>query len=141
MSDETPPTPPPGSPGMPPPGMPGMPGMPPGAGGAPPSFAEENAMRVASETLNHYDAASDTFHCSYGPPVPTVTVRDGEREVLVRVDPSNEQVVGFSIPRFKEWHATHAEPDGSFEVDLPPTWPLHPTEGDGDGDAAEDADD
>ena len=102
-------------------------------------------MRVAAETLNHYDAASDTFHCSYGPPIPTVTIRDTERQVLVRVDPQSEQVVGFSIPRFKEWHASHAEPDGSFEVDLPPTWPLHPTgeaeagaeESDGDEDEAD----
>ncbi|MEW6581366.1 MAG: hypothetical protein AB1416_01215 [Actinomycetota bacterium] len=109
MSDPT--TPPPG------------PGMPPGPGGRP-SFAEENAMRVAAETLNHYDAASDTYHCSYGPPVPTVTIRDVARGVLVRVDPQTEQVMGFSIPRFKEWHAEHAEADGSFEVDLPSVWPL-----------------
>lgn len=89
-----------------------------------PSFAEENAMRIASESLSHYDQASDTYHCSYGPPVPAVTVRDPERGVLVRVDPTSEQVVGFSIPDFRAWHAAHAEPDGSFEVDLPPTWPL-----------------
>ena len=31
-----------------------------------PSFAEENAMRIASESVTHYDAASDTYHCSYG---------------------------------------------------------------------------
>jgi hypothetical protein len=81
-------------------------------------------MRIASESLSHYDQASDTYHCSYGPPVPAVTVRDPERGVLVRVDPTSEQVVGFSIPDFRAWHAAHAEPDGSFEVDLPPTWPL-----------------
>jgi len=34
--------------------------------------------------------------------------------------------VGFSIPHFKQWHAEHADPDGSFEVDLPPVWPLRP---------------
>ncbi len=94
-----------------------------------PSFAEENAARIASESLTHYDQASDTFHCSYGPPVPAVTVRDPERGVLVRVDPQNAQVVGFSIPDFKSWHAEHGLEDGSFEVDLPPTWPLRPEEG------------
>ena len=98
------------------------PDPPPGA----PSFAEENAMRIASESLNHYDAAADTYHVSYGPPVPAVTVRDPQRQVLVRVDPVSGQVVGFSIPNFRTWHAEHAEPDGSFEVDLPPTWPLSP---------------
>ena len=37
-----------------------------------PSFAEENAMRIASESLQHYDQASDTYHVSYGPPVPAL---------------------------------------------------------------------
>lgn len=93
-------------------------------GGNRPSFAEENAMRIASESLTHYDSASDTYHCSYGPPVPAVTVHDPERELLVRVEPASAQVVGFSIPNFKAWHAAHAEEDGGFEVELPPTWPL-----------------
>jgi hypothetical protein len=91
-----------------------------------PSFADENAMRVASDALTHYDEASDTYHCSYGPPVPALTVRDPERGLLVRVEPQSRQVVGFSIPDFKAWHADHAEEDGSFEVDLPPVWPLEP---------------
>ena len=93
-----------------------------------PSFAEENAMRIASESITHYDQASDTYHCSYGPPVPAVTVRDPGRELLVRVEPASRQVVGFSIPSFRVWHAAHAQPDGSFEVDLPSTWPLTPGE-------------
>jgi hypothetical protein len=91
-----------------------------------PSFAEENAMRIASESLTHYDQAADTYHCSYGPPVPAVTVHDPERGLLVRVEPRSGQVVGFSIPDFKNWHAAHAGPDGEFEVDLPSVWPLHP---------------
>jgi hypothetical protein len=105
------------------------PDPPPGA----PSFAEENAQRIAAESLSHYDAAADTYHVSYGPPVPAVTVRDPERGVLVRVDPQSEQVVGFSIPAFKAWHAEHAEADGSFEVDLPPIWPLSPEASAGEG--------
>ena len=44
--------------------------------------------------------------------------------MLVRVEPRSQQVVGFSIPQFKDWHARHAEPDGGFEIDLPSTWPL-----------------
>jgi hypothetical protein len=91
-----------------------------------PSFAEENAMRIASESLNYYDQPSDTYHCSYGPPSPAITVRDNERELLVRVDPESSAVLGFTIPDFKAWHARHAEEDGGFEVDLPPVWPLHP---------------
>jgi len=93
-----------------------------------PSFAEENAMRIASESLTHYDQASDTYHCSYGPPVPAVTVHDRERGLLVRVEPRSRQVVGFSIPDFRAWHAAHAEESGEFEVDLPSTWPLTPDE-------------
>jgi hypothetical protein len=98
----------------------------PSAGG--PSFAEENAVRIASESLTRYDAESDTYHCSYGPLVPAATVRDPERGLLVRVEPRTRQVVGFSIPDFRAWHAEHAEPDGTFEVDLPPVWPAGPGE-------------
>ena len=103
----------------------GPPGPEGGAEGAGrPSFAEENAMRIASESLTHYDQASDTYHVSYGPPVPAVTVHDPERGVLVRVEPRSQQVVGFSIPSFKAWHAEHADESGEFEVELPSTWPL-----------------
>jgi hypothetical protein len=110
---------------------------PPPAGGDPgrPSFAEENAMRIASESLTRYDAASDTYHCSYGPPVPAVTVHDPERGLLVRVEPRSRQVVGFSIPDFKAWHAANASEDGDFEVDLPSVWPL---EGQGDEEGSDD---
>lgn len=87
-----------------------------------PSFAEENAMRVASESLTFYDQASDTYSCTYGPPAPSLAVKDPERDIVVRVDPHTQQVLGFSIPNFKEWHAQHADEDGSFEVDLPPVW-------------------
>jgi hypothetical protein len=88
-----------------------------------PSFAEENALRVASDSLIHYDQAADTYHCSYGPPAPALTIRDPDRGILVRVDPQSRRVMGFSIPAFRDWHASHAEADGSFEVDLPPVWP------------------
>ena len=81
---------------------------PPGADPNRPSFAEENAMRIASESLTHYDEASDTYHCSYGPPVPAVTVHDPDRGLLVRVEPRSRQVVGFSIPDFKAWYAANA---------------------------------
>ena len=94
-----------------------------------PSFAEENAMRVAQESLTRYDQENDVYHCSYGPPVPAMTVNDPERGLLVRVDPQSRQVVGFSIPGFRAWHAEHADADGSFEVDLPPTWPSPPAGG------------
>jgi hypothetical protein len=94
-----------------------------------PSFADENAMRVAAESLTHYDPPSDTYHCSYGPPVPALTIRVPERELLVRVDPQTGQVLGFSIPNFRAWHAAHADADGSFDVELPPVWPLGPDEG------------
>jgi hypothetical protein len=97
-----------------------------------PSFAEENAMRVASESLSYYDQGSDTYNCSYGPPTPGITVRDPERELFVRVDPQTGQVMGFTIPDFKAWHARNADDDGGFEVDLPPVWPLSPQAGDGD---------
>jgi hypothetical protein len=97
---------------------------PPGGGEPPrPSFAEENAMRIASESLTHYDEASDTFHCSYGPPVPAVTVHDPGRGLLVRVEPRSRQVVGFSIPGFSAWYAANAPTGGEFEVDLPSVWP------------------
>jgi hypothetical protein len=106
---------------------------PPPGGPERPSFAEENAMRIASESLTHYDEASDTYHCSYGPPVPAVTVHDPERGLLVRVEPRTRQVVGFSIPDFRAWYAANALEGGDFELDLPPVWPV---EGEG---AEEDA--
>lgn len=105
----------------------------PPAGGEPsgPSFAEENAMRVASESITHYDQAADVYHCSYGPPAPAATIHDVERGLLVRIDPHTRQVIGFSIPEFKRWYEENAGEDGSFEVDLPPVWP------EGEGEAAE----
>ena len=94
-------------------------------------------MRIASESLSHYDTAADTYHVSYGPPVPAVTIHDPERGLLVRVEPRTRQVVGFSIPQFKSWHAEHAEEDGHFEIDLPSTWPLGPGEAPSSEDAPE----
>jgi len=96
---------------------------PPEGGPDRPSFAEENAMRIASESLQQYDQASDTYHVSYGPPVPAVTVHDPERGVLVRVEPRTQQVVGFSIPSFKAWYAEHAQENGEFEMELPSASP------------------
>lgn len=87
-----------------------------------PSFAEENAMRVASESLTFYDQETDTYSCTYGPPAPSIGVQDAERGIVVRVDPHTRQVLGFSIPNFKAWHAENAEEDGAFEVDLPSVW-------------------
>jgi len=87
-----------------------------------PSFAEENAMRVASESLSYYDQETDVYTCSYGPPAPSFAVTDEERGIVVRVDPHTRQVLGFTIPDFKAWHAEHADEDGAFEVDLPPVW-------------------
>ena len=81
-------------------------------------------MKIASESITHYDAEADVYHASYGPPIPAVSIPDEERELLVRVDPSTGQVVGFSIPNFKEWHAANAEEDGGFEIDLPSVWPV-----------------
>ena len=103
-----------------------------------PSYAEENAMRIASESLTHYDAEADTYHCSYGPPVPAIAIRDPERDLLVRVEPSSRQVVGFSIPNFRAWHAANADEDGGFEIDLPSVWSAPGEEesgGDDPGDA------
>jgi hypothetical protein len=87
-----------------------------------PSFLNENALRVASESLTHYDEASDTYHASFGPPVPAATIHDPERDILVRVDPSTNQVLGFTIPNFRAWYAEHADADGSFDVELPSYW-------------------
>lgn len=88
-----------------------------------PDFAEENATRIASESITHYDPAADTYHCSYGPPIPAMTVHDAERGILVRIDPRTRQVLGFTIPSFKEWYAANNPDGGEFEVDLPSVWP------------------
>lgn len=106
----------------------------PGAPGEKPDFADENAMRIASESLSRYDEAADVYHCSYGPPIPAAAIHDEDRGLLVRVDPETRQVVGFSIPGFKAWYAEHAEEDGTFEVDLPSVWGAE--EGDESGDDA-----
>ncbi len=93
-----------------------------------PSFVNENALRVASESLTRYDETTDTYHCSYGPPIPGITVHDAERNLLVRVDPGTRQVIGFTIPNFKAWYAEHADADGSFDVELPAIWGAEPDE-------------
>ena len=43
-----------------------------------PNYAEENAIRNASESLHHYDPAADTFTATFGAPVPAATVLDEE---------------------------------------------------------------
>jgi len=93
-----------------------------------PSFVAENALRIASESLTHYDENADTYHCTYGPPIPAITEHDTERDLLVRVDPVTRQVVGFSIPNFRAWYAQHADEDGSFDVELPSIWGEGPEE-------------
>ncbi len=87
-----------------------------------PSFAEENAIRNASESLTSYDAAADTFTAIFGQPVPAATVFDEERGVLVRVEPQSKAVVGFTIPNFKAWYAERYPDGGEFELDLPSIW-------------------
>jgi hypothetical protein len=91
-----------------------------------PSFVAENALRIAAESLTHYDENADTYHCSYGPPMPAITEHDPERGLLVRVDPVTRQVVGFTIPNFRAWYAQHADDDGSFDVELPSIWGGEP---------------
>ena len=101
------------------------PPLPPGAGGAPP---DPSGDPPPIETFTQYDQAKDAYHCSYGPPIPGVTVHDTERDLLVRVDPSTHQVIGFTIPNFKAWYADHADADGSFDVELPSLWGVEPDE-------------
>ncbi len=92
-----------------------------------PNYAEENAIRNASESLHNYDPAADTFTAVFA-----ATVFDEEREILVRVDPGSRAVVGFTIPNFKAWYAKNYPEGGEWELDLPPVWPLEggePVEG------------
>lgn len=99
-----------------------------------PNYAEENAIRNASESIHNYDPAADTFTATFGAPVPAATVFDEERGILVRVEPQSRSVVGFTIPNFKQWYATNYPDGGEFELDLPSVWPSSPddalTEGD-----------
>ncbi|MSO44668.1 MAG: hypothetical protein EXQ74_05105 [Thermoleophilia bacterium] len=87
-----------------------------------PNYAEENALRNATESLTHYDSAADTFTAVFGAPVPASSVFDEVREVLVRVEPQSRAVVGFTIPNFTEWYAKNYPDGGEFELDLPPVW-------------------
>jgi hypothetical protein len=92
----------------------------PSAGG-PPGGPDADPPPI--ETLTQYDAQKDAYHCSYGPVRPARTVWDPEREVQVRLDETSNQVIGFSIPNFTAWHKSHADADGSFDIDLPSFWP------------------
>ena len=87
-----------------------------------PDYAEENALRNASESLSKYDADTDTFTAIFGQPVPAATMVDEERGVLVRVEPQSRAVVGFVIPNFKAWYAERYPDGGDFELDLPSIW-------------------
>ena len=123
----TPPTP-PGGPPLPPSGppqsFPAPGGAPGGAPGAPPGAPAEGGTRSPQDSMTRYDEERDAYHCSYGIPQPARTIWDPERELVVRVDLYSPAVIGFSIPNFTEWHKTHGQPDGSFEVDLPQMWPM-----------------
>ena len=35
---------------------------------------------------------------------------------------TSNEVIGFSIPNFTEWHKTHADEDGFFDIQLPAFW-------------------
>lgn len=125
-------------PGGLPPGMgdlpPGMGGLPPGMGGPPPGGpegepadpggAEGAGTYTPADTFTRYDEEKDAYHCSYGPPTAALAVWDPERELIVRLDRNTHAVVGFSIPNFSAWHTKHAEEDGTFEIDLPPTYEI-----------------
>jgi hypothetical protein len=78
------------------------------------------------ETFTQYDQATDAYHCSYGPLRHARTIWDPERELQVRLDETSNQVIGFSIPHFTEWHKTHADAEGFFDVNLPSFWPGDP---------------
>ena len=43
-----------------------------------PDYAEENALRNASESLHNYDPAADTFTAVFGAPVPAATILGSE---------------------------------------------------------------
>lgn len=99
-----------------------------------PNYAEENAIRNASESMHNYDPAADTFTATFGAPVPAATVFDEERGILVRVEPQSRAVVGFTIPNFKQWYATNYPDGGEFELDLPSMWPASPEDAPTEGD-------
>jgi len=100
---------------------PGGPAEPPG-----PAGAEAGGTHTPADTFTRYDEDKDAYHCSYGPPTAALAVWDPERELIVRLDRNTHAVVGFSIPNFTHWHSTHGGEDGTFEVDLPPTYPIDP---------------
>ena len=110
------------------------PPMPPGPGGPPDDAPDAPASAVGAGThtpadaMTRYDADKDAYHCSYGIPSPALAVLDPEREIIVRVDRHSFRVVGFSIPNFTEWHKTHADEEGNFDVDLPEVWPMEQTD-------------
>jgi hypothetical protein len=106
-----------------------MGGPPPGGGGpddepAEPGGAEGGGTHTPQDTFTRYDEEKDAYHCSYGPPSAALAVWDPERELIVRLDRNTKAVVGFSIPNFTAWHAKHADEDGTFEIDLPPTYDV-----------------
>jgi hypothetical protein len=97
------------------------PPLPPGAGN-PGDAAAGDPPPI--ETFTQYDQENDVYHCSYGPVRPARAVWDAERELQVRLDSTSNEVIGFSIPNFTQWHVGHADADGFFDVDLPSFWPT-----------------
>lgn len=110
------------------PPLPGPGGLPPEEPPEGPASAVGAGTHTPSDSMTRYDKERDIYHCSYGIPSPALTVRDPERELVVRVDRHSFAVVGFSIPNFTEWHKTHADEDGNFDVDLPAVWPMDQTD-------------
>jgi hypothetical protein len=104
--------------------------QPPGAGpGGPdepdaPASAADGGTHSPSDLFTRYDEEKDLYHCSYGIPSPALTIWDHEREIMVRLDRDTKQVVGFSIPEFQKWVEKYGDEDGSFELDLPDTYPI-----------------
>ena len=85
-------------------------------------------MRIASESLTHYDAGGRHLPRSYGPPVPAVTSTTPSAACSCASSRAAARWSASRSPSFKAWHADHADDDGEFEVDLPSIWPLGPDE-------------
>lgn len=93
-----------------------------------PASAVGGGTHTPSDSMTRYDRERDIYHCSYGIPSPALTVLDPQRQLVVRIDRHSFAVVGFSIPNFTEWHRTHADEEGNFDVDLPAVWPMEQTD-------------
>lgn len=55
----------------------------------------------------NYDPKSDIFYCSFGDPREAISVETDEEGIILRLDPENDEIIGFTVLDFSKRFKDH----------------------------------